>query len=79
MLTHRTSLFIILTNLVLPMPARKVTANSPERLTVTLDMDDRAQMERLAADSDRSLAWIVREALHQYLEKSRETKGDKEQ
>jgi len=53
------------------MPARKVTPNPSERLTVTLDAEDKAELERLAKASDRSLAWVVRDALRQYLEKAR--------
>jgi hypothetical protein len=53
------------------MTARKVTENASERLTVTLDAGDRAELERLAKDTDRSLAWIVRDAIRQYLGKGR--------
>lgn len=53
------------------MTARKVTDNASDRLTVTLDTGDRAALERLAKDSDRSLAWVVREAIRQYLVKTR--------
>jgi predicted transcriptional regulator len=49
------------------MPARKVTPNSADRLTVTLDADDRAALDKLSAETDRSLAWIVRDAVRQYL------------
>ena len=49
------------------MPARKVTPNSAGRLTVTLDIEDRVALDKLSAETDRSLAWIVREALRQYL------------
>lgn len=53
------------------MVARKVTANSADRLTVTLDAEDKAALERLSAQTDRSLAWFVRDALREYLEKRR--------
>ena len=53
------------------MPARKVTPNSANRLTITLDSEDRQILDQLAKQSDRSLAWIVREALQQYLAKAR--------
>ncbi|MGD0192278.1 MAG: ribbon-helix-helix protein, CopG family [Rhizomicrobium sp.] len=49
------------------MPARRVTANSPDRLTITLDAADRAALERLAKQTERSLAWVVREAIRRYL------------
>jgi predicted transcriptional regulator len=51
------------------MPARKVTPTSANRLTITLDGGDRAALEQLSTKSDRSLAWIVREAIRQYLSK----------
>ena len=60
------------------MPARKATPNSADRLSVTVDVADRAELDRLAAETDRSLAWIVREALRQYLEKVRDLKDRKE-
>ena len=53
------------------MTARKVTESASDRLTVTLDAEDRAELERLAKDTDRSLAWIVRDAIRQYLAKVR--------
>lgn len=53
------------------MPARKMTSN-PERLTVTLDATEREELERLSRQTDRSLAWHVREALRQYLARTRE-------
>lgn len=56
------------------MPARKLSSEQTDRLTVTLDSADRAEIERLAQEEDRSLAWVVREALRQYLAKSRERK-----
>lgn len=53
------------------MPARKTTSN-PERLTVTLDATERQGLERLSRQTDRSLAWHVREALREYLARTRE-------
>jgi predicted transcriptional regulator len=53
------------------VPARKI-ASSPDRLTVTLDATEREQLERLSRDTDRSLAWHVREALRQYLPRARD-------
>jgi len=76
-LTQDASWLIILLNGCWPMPARKVTSNSADRLTVTLDAADRAELDRLAAETDRSLAWIVREALRQYLEKVRDSQREK--
>jgi predicted transcriptional regulator len=53
------------------MPARKVTPNAAGRLTVTLDAGDKAELDRLSKDADRSLAWVVREAIREYLERAR--------
>jgi predicted transcriptional regulator len=36
-----------------------------------LDAADRVELERLSAKVDRSLAWFVREALREYLAKTR--------
>ena len=60
------------------MPARRVTANPADRLTVTLDAADRAELERLSAKTERSLAWFVREALRDYLAKTRDQADDQE-
>lgn len=59
------------------MPTRKMTSNPTDRLTVTLDTADRAELERLSLETDRSLAWIVREALRQYLSKARDREHSK--
>ena len=57
------------------MPARKVTENESGRISVTLDIEDRVALERLAKKSDRSLAWMVRDAIKVYLASRRETDG----
>ena len=51
------------------MPARKVTENNADRLTVVLDAADKAALSQLARESDRSLAWVVRDAVREYLSK----------
>lgn len=58
------------------MAARKVTPNQADRLTVTLDAGDREELEKLSASSDRSLAWIVREAIREYLKRRRQGGGN---
>lgn len=59
------------------MPARKI-ASSADRLTVTLDAAEREELERLSRETDRSLAWHVREALRQYLPRARnQSENDK--
>jgi predicted transcriptional regulator len=58
------------------MPARKVTPNQSDRVTVTLDAGDREELEKLSASSDRSLAWMVREAIREYLKRRKQKGGD---
>lgn len=38
---------------------------------MTLDAGDKAELDRLSKDADRSLAWVVREAIREYLERAR--------
>ncbi len=59
------------------MPTRKMIPNPTDRLTISLDAADRAELEKLSRETDRSLAWIVRDALRQYLAKAREKNKDK--
>ena len=49
------------------MPARRVTQNPANRLTITLDEADRQELDRISKERDRSLAWIVRDAIRAYL------------
>lgn len=57
------------------MAARKVTANKAVPLTITLDEADRAALERLSKETDRSLAHLAREAISDYLKKRRPQAG----
>jgi predicted DNA-binding protein len=57
------------------MVARKVTTNKAVPLTVTLDEADRAELDRLSKETDRSLAYMVREAVSDYLRKMRRPSG----
>jgi predicted transcriptional regulator len=58
------------------MPARKGTSNGADRLTITLDSEDRKALQELSVQMDRSLAWIVRDAVRQYLASPRDTLGN---
>ncbi len=49
------------------MPARRVSEFPTDRLTVTLNGADRAELERVSRETDRSLAWHIREAVRAYL------------
>lgn len=55
------------------MPARKVTENKAQRVSVTLDGDDHARLLALSKKSDRSVAYLIREAVRDYLTSSSPT------
>lgn len=38
------------------------------RLTVSLDPEDHAALSTLAAKSDVSLSWVVRQAIHRFIQ-----------
>jgi predicted transcriptional regulator len=52
------------------MPARKV-ATEADRVTVTLENKDRKELDRMATERKRSVAYLVREAITEYLAKRR--------
>ncbi len=51
------------------MPRPKTTKN-PARLTVTLDEEDYQGVCGLAQQHDVSAAWVIRRAVHDYLQKT---------
>lgn len=51
--------------------ARKVTKNKAVPLSVTVDEADMAELDRLSRETDRSRAYMVREAISDYLAKMR--------
>lgn len=53
------------------MPRPKMTSNATERLTISLDAVDRAALDDLSKEMDRSLGWLVRQAVREYLERVR--------
>ena len=53
------------------MVARKVTKNKAVPLSVTIDEADMAELDRLSRETDRSRAYMVREAISDYLAKMR--------
>jgi|GEM_PF-1528906 len=57
------------------MVARKVTKNKAVPLTVTIDEADLVELDRLSSERDRSRAHVVREAIKDYLAKSRQRAG----
>jgi predicted transcriptional regulator len=52
------------------MPARRV-ADEANRITVTLDIKDRQELDHLAGKQKRSRAYLVREAIQEYLARQR--------
>ena len=55
--------------LELRMVARKVTKNKAVPLSVTIDEVDLAELDKLSLETDRSRAYMVREAIADYLAK----------
>ncbi len=53
------------------MVARKVTKNKAVPLSVTIDEADLAELDKLSRETDRSRAYMVREAIADYLAKMR--------
>lgn len=47
------------------------------RLTISLDVDDYDEVRRLAESDDRSLSWVINEAVKCYLELARESDLDR--
>lgn len=45
----------------------KVPATRRERVSVSLDSDDYAHLKRIAAERRVSLAWVVRDAVGEYI------------
>ncbi len=58
------------------MVARKVTKNRAVPLSVMIDEADLAELDRLSRETDRSRAHIVREAISQYLSKTRSSAAE---
>jgi predicted transcriptional regulator len=58
------------------MPAHKVS-DSSDRISVTIGATARAALEHMAERKERSLAWVVREAIRQYLDKYSESDAAK--
>lgn len=48
---------------------KKEKARRTATVSTQLNIEDRELLVRLAHDQDRTLSWIVREAINEYLEK----------
>ena len=48
-------------------PARPADTTPKQRLSVSLDASDHADLKRLATEQRVSLAWVVREAVGEYI------------
>jgi len=53
-----------------PKSRHPVSDSSVERLSVSISAEDKDALVRIAADKKVSLAWVIREALSQYLAKA---------
>ena len=53
-----------------PVPRHPVSEETVERVTVSLAQSDKTKLERIAEKKRVSLAWVVRDAITQYLTKS---------
>jgi len=47
-----------------------VPGSSVERLSVSVSAEDKAALERIASEKRVSLAWVIREALSQFLDRN---------
>lgn len=52
-----------------PVPRHPVSDEIVERVTVSLAQSDKSKLERIAATKRVSLAWVVRDAITDYLER----------
>lgn len=52
----------------MPRPKGK---KHPARLSVSVNQSDLAELSRLAAEHDLSMAWIVRKAITEFIERNR--------
>jgi predicted transcriptional regulator len=55
--------------------ARPKKDRQPARLTVTLDESDYQKVCTLAGENDVSAAWVIRRAVHDYLERGGATRS----
>lgn len=54
-----------------------MTESEKRRLTITLEQDDYAQIDQLAERDDRSLNWVINEAVKCYLELVRQSDSER--
>lgn len=59
---------------VRPVPRHPVSEETVERVTVSLAQSDKAKLERLAEKKRVSLAWVVRDAITEYLDRQADKK-----
>jgi predicted transcriptional regulator len=52
-----------------PVPRHPVSEETVERVTVSLPQSDKTKLERIAEKKRVSLAWVVRDAITEYLER----------
>lgn len=54
-----------------------MSESSKRRLTISLEMEDYRKVEHLAERDDRSLSWVIGEAVKCYLELARQSDSDR--
>ena len=50
-----------------PKSRHPVSGSSVERLSISISSEDKAALEKLADEKKVSLAWVIRDAVAQYL------------
>lgn len=55
-----------------PRSRHPVPGESVERLSISISAEDKAGLERIATEKRVSLAWVIRDAITQYLSRSAE-------
>jgi len=55
-----------------PKSRHPVSGTSVERLSISISSEDKSALERIAEAKKVSLAWVIRDAVTQYLEASKD-------
>lgn len=58
-----------------PLTASVKRMSDKRRLTISLDTPDYAELTTIADQEDRSLSWVVSQAVKVYLERAKQSEG----